>query len=157
MKIFAFNRQAGHHYTILETFEAGLVLNGAEVKAIRAGQINLKGSFITIRESKTAPKARSEAFLSKAHISLYSKASLPAYVPDRERKLLLRKKEIQSLKGKLGQKGLTLTPLKVYNKGGLLKLEFGLSKGKKQCDKRQSLKEKDAKRKIQRTLKNFTY
>jgi len=155
MKTFAFNRQAGHHYTILETFEAGLVLNGAEVKAIRAGQINLKGSYIAIKEFGLVPRTRSEAFLVSAHISLYSKASLPAYAPDRERKLLLRRKEIQSLKGKLKQRGLTLVPLKVYNKNGLLKLEFGLAKGKKQWDKRETIKRREAMRNINRTLKNY--
>ncbi len=148
MKVFTTNKQALRDYQILTTYEAGLILTGAEVKAIKAGQMNLKGTYITINEKQ-------EPCLIGAQISLYKKAHLPDYNPQRTRKLLLHKKEIQSLTQKLKQKGLTLVPLKVYNKNGLLKLEFGLAKGKKKWDKRQSIKKKEASRKIDRALKNY--
>lgn len=149
MKIFSTNKQALRDYQILATYEAGLVLTGAEVKATKTGQMNLKGAYITINENQ-------EPCLVGAQISLYKKAHLPYYNPQRTRKLLLHKKEIQSLTQKLKQKGLTLVPLKVYNKGGLVKLEFGLAKGKKKWDKRQATREKDDQRQIQRTLKNIS-
>ena len=148
VKIFSTNKQASRDYQILATYEAGLVLTGAEVKATKTGQMNLKGAYITINENQ-------EPCLVGAQISLYKKAHLPYYNPQRTRKLLLHKKEIQSLTQKLRQKGLTLVPLKAYNKGGLVKLEFGLAKGKKKWDKRQDIKKKEAVRKIDRALKNY--
>lgn len=148
MKILAINRQAQRDYKILETYEAGLVLTGAEVKAAKLGQINLKGAYITINQKK-------EVLLVNSHIALYKKSNLPHYNSKRNRKLLLHKKEIQSLIGKSAQKGLTIVPLKVYIKNGLVKLEFGLSRGKKKWDKRQGIKEREAKRQIQRSLKKY--
>ncbi len=146
MKIVAQNSSLPKNFVILETFEAGLVLKGAEAKAAKAGQINLKGAYVTI-----SPKA--EASLVGAHISLYQKSHLPHYNPLRERKLLLHKKEIKSLLGKTKQKGLTLMPSKVYTKGGLVKLEVALVRHKKRWDKRQALQKKEATRRIQRALK----
>lgn len=146
MKTLAINRQAKRNYEVLETFEAGLVLQGAEVKAARTGQINLKGAYVAINEKQ-------ELCLINAHISLYKKSSLPDYNPKRARKLLLHRKEINSLIGKLKQKGLTLVPLKVYTRGKRLKLEFGLAKGKKKWDKREAIKEKESRRRMERALK----
>lgn len=146
MKIVAQNPSLGRNFVILETFEAGLVLKGAEAKAAKAGQMNLKGAYITINPQE-------EASLIGAHISLYQKAQLPYYNPLRERKLLLHKKEIKSLLGKTKQKGLTLMPCKVYTKNGLVKLEIALVRGKKRWDKRQALKKKEAETRMQRALK----
>lgn len=147
MKTLAYNRQAKRSYQILETFEAGLVLKGCEVKSIKSGQINLKGSYVSIDSNQ-------ELYLVKAHISLYKKSNIADYDPERPRKLLLHKREINSLTGKLRQKGLTLTPLKVYTKRGIIKLEFALAKGKKKWDKRQDIKKRETDREIARSLKN---
>ena len=124
MTKLAFNRQAKRDYEILETFEAGLVLTGAETKAAKTGQLNLKGSYIRINQNQ-------EVMLVDSHIGLYKKAKIPNYNPKRDRKLLLHKKEIKSLIGKLKQKGLTLVPLNVYTKRGLIKLSFSVARGKK--------------------------
>lgn len=148
VKILAINRQAKRDYNILETYEAGLVLTGAEVKSAKSGQINLKGAYITINQKQ-------EAILVGTHIALYKQAFLPHYDFKRSRKLLLHKKEIQSLLGKSKQRGLTLIPLKVYIKNGLVKLEFGLARGKKKWDKRETIKKRESQRQIQRTLKNI--
>lgn len=143
------NKNAKFDYEILETFEAGLQLLGHEVKAIKNSQLNLKGAYISIKQQ---PKPA--AYLIGAHISKYQKAGpLPDYDPTRPRKLLLHKKEIKSLIGKLQQKGLTLVPLKVYTKNNFIKLEFGVGRGKKKFDKRQTIKKRETDRQIQRTLK----
>jgi len=147
MPILAKNKQARFDYEILETFEAGLVLSGQEVKSIRQGQASLKGSHVTIDKNR-------EAFLINASVPAYKMAGkLTNYQPDRSRKLLLRKKEIDYLAGKLQQTGLTLAPLSLYTKGRNIKLEIALVKGKKKADKRKSIKEREEKRQIQRLLK----
>lgn len=148
MQILSTNKEAQYNYQILETYEAGLVLQGAEVKAAKIGQLSLKGSYVTIDN-------RNEAYLIGAHISPYVKSNPDHYIPTRSRKLLLHYSQIRSLLGKISQKGLTLTPLKVYNKDGLIKLEFALVRGKKKYDKRESLKKKDAQRKINAALREF--
>lgn len=146
MATLAVNKRACFDYQISDKYEAGLVLLGGEVKSVRAGHISLKESFVTIKES--------ELFLTNAHISFYKQAGLvKSYNPTRSRKLLLKKSEIKHLIGKLRMAGLTLVPLRVYTKKRLLKLEFGLGKGKKKFDKREDLKKKDAKRVIERMLK----
>jgi SsrA-binding protein len=145
MKIFAENKKARFNYEILEEYESGIVLSGAEVKSIRAGHISLKESFATITGG--------EIWLTNAHISPYKPANLEGYEPTRPRKLLLKKSETQKLVGKVGEQGLTLVPLKVYDKNGNIKVEIGLAKGKKKYDKRESLKQKDQNREIQRALK----
>ena len=143
------NKQATYDYELLDKFEAGLVLTGQEVKAIKNNQINLKGAYISLKY-EPAP----ELFLIKAHVSPYKPAGpLPHYDPERPRKLLIRKEEIKRLVGKLQQKGLTIVPLSVYTKRNLVKLEFGLAKGKKQYQKKEQKKKRDIDKEIHRTLK----
>ena len=141
------NRRARHEYHILETYEAGMILTGPEVKSIRAGQANLAEAHCIIRKEKL--------LLIGCHISPYKPAALNnPKEPARSRELLLHKKEIQRLLGKLKEKGLTLVPLKLYfNERGFAKLEIGLGQGKKFYDKRQDKKEKDIKRDLQRQYK----
>jgi len=148
MATFAENRKAHFNYEILEKFQAGLVLQGQEVKSIRNGRINLAGSYVV-------PQAE-EFFLVGAHIPAYQPANAPKdYNPERSRKLLLKKEEIQELIGKVRQRGLTLVPLRVYDQNRRIKLEFGLARGKKKGDKRQDIKRKDAQREIERALKTW--
>lgn len=145
------NKQAKFDYEILDKFEAGLVLNGAEVKSVKSGQINLKGSYVTI---KHLPKV--ELYLINAHISKYKPAGVqPDYEPTRSRKLLLHKKEINKLTGILKQKGLTLVPIRVYTKHNRIKLEFGIGRGKKKFEKKESIKNRETKRKIERAMKQY--
>jgi SsrA-binding protein len=141
------NRRARHEYHILETYEAGMILTGPEVKSIRAGQANLAEAHCIIRKEKL--------LLIGCHISPYKPAALNnPKEPARSRELLLHKKELLRLLGKLKEKGLTLVPLKLYfNERGFAKLEIGLGRGKKFYDKRQDKKEKDIKRDLQRRYK----
>ncbi len=146
MTVFAENKKARFDYEILETFEAGLVLSGAEVKSIKNGRMNLTGSYINFHDG--------ELYLIGAFIAPYQPKNQPIdYDPSRSRKLLLRKKEIVSLIGKIKPKGLTLIPLKAYNKGRRIKLEFAMARGKKQYDKREVIAKREAARKIERELK----
>ena len=141
MVTFAENRKARFNYEILETFEAGL-----EVKSIKNGRMNLAGCYINIHDG--------ELYLIGASIAPYQPKNQPAdYDPARSRKLLLHKKEIMSLLGKIQQKGLTLVPLKVYNKGRRIKLEFAIVRGKKKYDKRAVISKRESKRNIERSLK----
>jgi len=143
------NKQANFDYQILDKFEAGLVLTGPEVKSVKNGQINLKGSYITIKH-----EPKTEVYLLNAHISKYKPAGIqPNYEPTQSRKLLLHKKEINKLLGILQQKGLTLVPLRVYTKHNRIKLEFGVGKGKKKFEKKETIKQRDTKRKIERAMK----
>lgn len=143
MPILAVNKRANFEYNLLETFEAGLKLTGQEVKSAKNGRINLKGSYVTITNG--------EAQLLNSHIAKYDKAgSLPDYDPYRTRTLLLKKKEIDYLTGKKDEQGITLIPTKVYTKFGRIKLEFAVAKGKKQHDKRRSIKERELKRKLKK-------
>ena len=147
MKPYAVNKKARFDYNILEKFQAGLVLQGHEVKAIKTNKASLKGSFVNLRNN--------ELWLLNAHIAPYQPKNMSAnYDPERSRKLLLQKSEIKSLIGKLKQKGLTLVPLKLYNSKGRIKLEFGIGKGRKKYDKRELIKKRQAKREIQRTLRS---
>lgn len=147
MATLATNKRASFDYELIDRYEAGLVLTGAEVKSTKMGHISLKGSFVTIHEGGL--------FLTNATVSPYPYANQAIfYDPIRSRKLLVRKAEIKSLIGKLHVKGLTLVPLRVYTKGRLIKLEFALAKGKKAYDKRTDIAKKEAKRKIDRALKN---
>ena len=142
--VVATNRIAFHEYHILETFEAGVQLKGSEVKRIREGKASLKQAYILIRKG--------EAWLKGSHIASYSHTGSEGHDPVRDRKLLLHKKEIQRIGSKLAEKGLTAVPTKLYFKGGLIKLEFGLAKGKKLYDKRETKKKRDVERDIQRAL-----
>jgi SsrA-binding protein len=146
MSTLAYNRKATFDYEILETFEAGMVLLGHEVKSIKGGHINLAGSYVVAKDG--------ELYLINAFVPPYQpKNTPPDYNPYRSRKLLLCKAEITSLIGKGKQKGLTLTPLKVYTKQGKIKLEFALAKGKKKYDKRAKIGEREAKRKMDRAMR----
>ncbi|MFZ2970870.1 MAG: SsrA-binding protein SmpB [Minisyncoccia bacterium] len=146
MKILALNKRANFDYEILEKLEGGLVLSGSEVKSIKTGHINLKGSYVTI--------IKSELFLTNANIPAYQPKNMPEdYDANRSRKVLIRKRQIKSLVGKISQKGLTLVPIKVYSKHGLIKLEFGIGKGKKKMDKREDIKKREDKLQIQRALR----
>lgn len=146
MSAFAENRKVYFDYEILEKFEAGLVLSGPEVKSIRNGRMNLAGSYINVHDN--------ELYLIGASIAPYQPKNQPAdYDPQRSRKLLLKSQEIASLTGKIKQKGLTLVPLKVYNKGRRIKIEIAVARGKKQYDKRAAISKKEAARKIERELK----
>ena len=145
IKEIASNRKAFHDYFVLERFEAGIELFGTEVKSIRAGQVNLKDSYCTIREG--------ELFVRGMHVSPYEKGNIFNKDPLRVRKLLLHRSEIRKMIGKMSQKGYTLVPLQVYFKGSLIKVEIALAKGKKLYDKRQDIAKKDAKREAERDFK----
>ena len=148
MPILAVNKRANFDYEISDVYEAGLVLFGHEVKSIKTGHISLKGSFVTLKSGKK----NSELYLVNAHIPLYNKATtIKSYEPTRPRKLLLHKNEIKKLIGKRQEQGLTLIPMKVYTKRGLIKLEFGVGRGKKKVDKRETIKKREIDRQI-RTL-----
>ncbi|MBN1778764.1 MAG: SsrA-binding protein SmpB [Candidatus Buchananbacteria bacterium] len=147
MPTLALNKKAKFDYKIQEEIEAGIVLTGPEVKSTKASQISLKGSYITIDH-------KSNAWLVGAHISPYkpAKNSQINYSPTHDRALLLTKKEIDYLRGKEKEKGLTILPLSVYTKGGLIKVKIALAVGKKKFDKRESIKKRDLDRQIRRTL-----
>jgi len=148
MPTLATNKRVPHDYSILEKLEVGIVLTGPEVKAVKNGQINLIGSHISIDR-------HSEAWLIGAHISPYRPASSVQtdYDATRSRKLLLGKIEIDFLLGKEKERGLTILPLSVYTKGSLIKVGIGICRGKRQFDKRESIKRRDVDRQIQRTLR----
>ena len=147
MPTLAENRTAFFDYEILETYEAGLVLDGAEVKAAKAGAINLKGSFVTFHQG--------EAQLTNTHISRYKHAIPdPNYNPTRSRTLLLHKKQVATLLGQSQEKGLTIVPLKVYTKGHLVKVSIGIAKGRHQYDKRDVLKKRATDRDARQALKH---
>lgn len=140
------NRKARHDYFIEESYEAGLVLKGSEVKSLRDGKANLKDSYARI--------LKGEAFLLNAHISPYPAANQFNHEPDRTRKLLLHKQELRRLTGKVKERGLTLIPLRLYFKDGRAKVELGLARGKKLFDKRETLRRKVAQREVERSLKS---
>ncbi|MEK7124550.1 MAG: SsrA-binding protein SmpB [Patescibacteria group bacterium] len=145
MKIYAENRKAGFDYEILEKYEAGLVLIGQEVKSIKNGRMNLTGSYVVFRGA--------EPYLVGAKVPPWQAKNAPQdYNPEQSRKLLLNKKEINYLFGKANEKGFSLIPLKVYDKNGRIKLEFGLAKGKKKYDKKEKIKSRDIERQTQREL-----
>lgn len=148
MPILATNKKVYFDYEVLEAYEAGLVLTGPEVKSAKKGQINLAGGYVTI-DSSGAP------WLINVNIAPYPPAwqIQHNYQPDRSRKLLLKKKEVFSLVGKSHTKGLTMIPLKVFTKGGLIKIEIGLCRGKKKFDKREDIKKRDWQREKERLLK----
>lgn len=138
----ATNRKARHEYFVLETLEAGISLKGAEVKSLRQGRASLQESYATLKNG--------EVWLFDMHISPYEQAAVDAYEPKRVRKLLLHKKEIRRLVGKLAEKGLTLIPLRLYFKNGIAKVELALAKGKRAYDKREAIKRKEAQRELER-------
>ncbi|MEX2007958.1 MAG: SsrA-binding protein SmpB [Candidatus Spechtbacterales bacterium] len=146
MADYARNKRAYFDYDILEEYEAGIQLFGYEVKSVRAGRASLAGSFVLIRGE--------EAFLTNVQIPAYQPGNAPAsYDPLRTRRLLLHKKELKELTGRAQVKGLTLVPLRLYNKNGKIKLMFGLAKGKRKYDKRETVKKRDIEREVGRRVK----
>jgi SsrA-binding protein len=145
-KLVAQNKKAFHDYHIEEKYEAGIVLTGTEIKSIRAGKVNLRDSFAQVR--------RGEVTLHNMHVSPYEQGNRYNHEPLRTRKLLLHRDQINRLIGAIKEKGYTLVPLKVYLKNGLAKVEIALGKGKKEYDKRETLKKKDAQREIEKAIKD---
>lgn len=146
MKVLAENKKAYFNYQVLEKFQAGISLLGQEVKSLKTRGVNLAGTYAVLKDG--------EIFWLGAKIPPYQPKNAPAdYNPERSRKLLLRKTEIKYLIGKTSQRGLTLIPLKVYTKNGKIKLEFGLAKGKKKFDKRETIKKREVEKEIQIRLK----
>lgn len=146
-RIVATNKKAYHDYFVEDTYEAGIVLVGSEVKSIRQGALNLRDSFVIIKNG--------EAFVIGMHVSPYKMGSYFNVDARRTRKLLLNRAEINKLRGKVEQKGFTLIPLKVYFKESLVKIELGLCRGKELHDKRASIKEKENNRNLQRIIKEY--
>ncbi len=148
-KLISKNPVAYHNYSIDSTLEAGIVLTGTEIKSIRAGKVNLKDSYINIKNNET--------YIYGMHISPYEHGNIFNKDPLRTRKLLLNRREINKLVGFINQKGFSLVPTKMYFSNNFVKVEIGIGKGKKLYDKREDMAKKDAQRKIQRTLKNSEY
>lgn len=144
-KIVAVNRKARHDYHIEETYEAGLVLTGSEIKAIRAGRVNLRDAYAVIRDG--------EAWLLNMHIGPWEQAGQQGHEPRRNRKLLLHKHQISRLADKVQAKGYTLVPLKLYLRDGWAKVELAVAKGKRQYDKREAIAEREAQRRIDQALR----
>ena len=147
VKVIVTNRKAWHEYHILDKYEGGIVLYGSEVKAIREGKANIKEAYVRFIEN--------ELFVIGMHIGKYSNEGYSTHAPVRDRKLLLHKKELLSLRKMVDEKGKTLIPLSMYLKGGRVKVEFGLAQGKKMWDKRKTKMEKDVKRQVDRAMKNY--
>ncbi len=145
VKIITVNRQAYHDYFVERTIEAGISLVGTEIKSIRDGKVNLRGSYAIARNG--------ELWLENAHIAVYDHGNRYNHEPLRNRKLLLHRREIEQLQAKVATKGLTLIPLKLYLKGGRAKIELGLCRGKKLYDKREAIAERDVKREIERVIR----
>ena len=147
VKVKVTNRKAWHEYHILDKYEGGIVLHGSEVKAIREGKANIKEAYVRFIEN--------ELFVIGMHIGKYSNEGYSTHTPIRDRKLLLHKKELLSLRKMVDEKGKTLIPLSMYLKGGRVKVEFGLAQGKKMWDKRKTKMEKDVKRQVDRAMKDY--
>lgn len=146
MKVVTQNKKAFHDYFILDTYEAGIELKGTEIKSVRLGHVNLKDAFIRFKND--------EAFIENMHIAPYEQGNIFNHEPLRNRKLLLHKKQIKKLQREVKENGLTVVPTKIYFNTSKLKVEIALARGKKLYDKRQDLKAKDAKRDMERALKN---
>lgn len=146
MKIVSNNKKAFHDYFILDTYEAGIELKGTEIKSVRKGSANLKDAFIRIKNN--------EAFIENMHIAPYEQGNIFNHDPLRTRKLLLHKKEIKKLQKEVKENGLTIVPTKLYFNTSKAKVEIALARGKKLHDKRQDIKAKDAKRDVEKALKN---
>ncbi len=144
-KLIVDNRRARHDYHLVERVEAGMQLVGTEVKSLRSGQANLQRAYGEIRDG--------EAWLMGAHIAEYGHGNLANHDPDRPRKLLLKRREIDSLQGKVREKGLTLVPTRLYFKNGKVKVELALARGKESRDKRREIAKRDAEREMQRAIR----
>jgi SsrA-binding protein len=145
IKVIATNRKARHEYQFHDSYEAGMVLKGSEIKSIRAGRVSLQQGFVVFE--------RGEAWLVDVHIAPYDPASREGHEPRRRRKLLLHRREIDRLQGQSQQKGYTVIPTKLYLKDGRAKVEIALARGKRMYDKRQTLAERDSKRQVERAIK----
>jgi len=145
-KLIADNRRARHDYQLLERFEAGIVLTGTEVKSLREGRATLTQAYADVRDG--------EAWIHGLSIAVYDKGGYANHEPERPRKLLLHRREIDSLYGSVREKGLTLVPTRLYFKNGRVKIELALAKGKETRDKRRDIADRDAKRQIERALKS---
>lgn len=145
IKVIAENRKARHEYFVEEKYEAGIILTGTEIKSIRASRVNLKDSYAEVIQG--------EVWLNQMHISPYEQGNRFNHDPLRKRKLLLNRSEISKMVGKVQQQGMTLIPLRIYLKQGLAKIELGLCKGKKSYDKREDIAKRDAKRQMERDLR----
>ncbi len=145
-KIIARNRKASHDYELLDTFEAGMVLTGSEIKSIRAGRVNLREGYVQLRGD--------EVWLLNTHIASYDQAGVYGHDPLRPRKLLLHKREIDRIASRVAEKGLTLVPTQLYLERGWAKIEIALARGKKQYDKREALRERTSQRQIERALRD---
>ena len=148
IKVVSTNRKARHEYEIIDTIEAGIVLAGSEVKSLRSGNCSLQDGYAVIRNGEIA--------LRGVHIAPYKQASMFNVDPDRERRLLLHKKEIMRLKTKVKERGHTLIPLRIYFSRGKAKVELGLARGKKTYDKRRKLRDEDERRRTQEAMKNYS-
>ena len=146
VKLIADNRKARHEYELLERYEAGLVLTGTEVKSLRDGGASLQQAYADLRKG--------EAWLIGAHIAEYGQGNVHNHEPDRDRKLLLHRREIEALHGKVRERGLTLVPTRLYFKDGKVKVEVALARGKERRDKRRDIAKRDADRQIERELKS---
>jgi SsrA-binding protein len=147
-KIITENRKARHEYHFVDTFEAGMVLKGTEVKSLRQGRVNLKDSYASIKNG--------EVWVHQLHISPYPFAYYGNHDPLRPRKLLLHRREIDKLYGKLNEQGHTLIPIRMYFKGGKVKIALALAKGKRKHDKREAIRKRDEKRELDRARKEYT-
>ncbi len=145
MAALAINKRATYDYDILETFEGGLALTGAEVKSIKAGSVQLKGSFLQARGD--------ELWLKNAFVAKYAPAGDRAHDSYRDRKVLVHRRELNRLMGKAHTEGLTIVPLRVYTRGSLVKLEFGLARGKKKYEKRETIKKREVERELRARMK----
>jgi SsrA-binding protein len=146
IKLIADNRRARHDYHLLDRYEAGLMLTGTEVKSLRTGRVTLQRAFGDVRGG--------EVYLVGAHIPEYAEGNMANHDPDRERKLLLHKREISSLIGKVQERGLTLVPTRLYWRNGRVKVELAVARGKEARDKRRDIADRDARRQIERALKS---
>ncbi|MDP6887096.1 MAG: SsrA-binding protein SmpB [SAR324 cluster bacterium] len=149
-KTLAKNRKARFEYEIQNTMEVGIVLKGTEVKSIRAGQINITESFCRVDDHL-------QVYLLNAHVSQYDYGNIHNHDPLRPRRLLLHRSEIRRLYGQVKEQGLTLIPIKIYLKGGIIKMELALGRGKKMYDKRQTMKKRDAERDVERALSEQSF
>jgi len=146
IKVIATNRKARYQYHFHDTYEAGLVLMGSEIKSIRAGRVSLQEGFVLFEEG--------EAWLVNVHIAQYDPASQQNHEPRRRRKLLLHRREIDRLRSRIQEKGYTMVPTRLYLKDGRAKVEIALARGKKQYDKRQTIAKRDSKRQMERAIKD---
>ena len=148
MKVITVNKKASYNYEILDKYEAGIVLLGSEIKAIREGKVNLKDAYVDIRSG--------EAFLLNSHIGLYSNASYNNHEPERERKLLLHKQELLKLERRVKARGVTIVPIRMFfNAKGYVKVEIATAKGKREYEKKQKIKDREIKREVDRELKHY--